>query len=224
METTLQRKDILNRYRHLREISARHHNAALDCVTRPAMLERAKHLGCTYGQTLVLESEEAMVLIFDLAVHTAKPGRSRAIDRYARAAALPRGTEEAFTLETMRAARFSIWRIERHHEVAGLIVRDMLRARDTWLVDEGLAASTEPGFAFAARLCCPDEFAMTCGVIVPVDEDLMAQVVSDGIGWLPHSDLDRLADDPRFATAIYRAALSEGVMDHVVFREPGIAA
>ena len=76
MERTLQRQDILTRYRHLREISTRHHNAALDCVARPAMLERAKHLGCTYGQTLVLESEEAMALIFDLAVHTAKPGRS----------------------------------------------------------------------------------------------------------------------------------------------------
>jgi hypothetical protein len=224
MDTTLQRKDILSRYRHLREISTRHHNAALDCVARPAMLERAKHLGCTYGQTLVLESEEAMLLIFDLAVHTAKPGRSRAIDRYARAAALPDGTDEAFTLETMRAARFSIWRIERHHEVAGLIVRDMIRAHDTWLVDEGLAASTRPGFAFAARLCCPDEFAMTCGVIVPIDKDLMAQVVSGGMAWLPHSDPDRLADDPRFATAIYRAAISEGVMDRVVFQEPGIAA
>ena len=117
MESTLQRQDILTRYRHLREISTRHHNAALDCVARPAMLERAKHLGCTYGQTLVLESEEAMALIFDLAVHTAKPGRSRAIDRYARAAALSDGADEASTLETLRAALFSIWRVERHHEV-----------------------------------------------------------------------------------------------------------
>jgi hypothetical protein len=65
---------------------------------------------------------------------------------------------------------------------------------------------------------------MTCGVIVPIDKDLMAQVVSGGMAWLPHSDPDRLADDPRFATAIYRAAISEGVMDRVVFQEPGIAA
>ena len=65
---------------------------------------------------------------------------------------------------------------------------------------------------------------MTCGVIVPVDEDLIAQVVSDGMAWLPHSDLDRLADGPRFATAIYRAAITQGVMDRVVFQEPGIAA
>src|ERR1700733_1598908 len=97
MESTLQRKDILHRYRHLREISTRHHNAALDCVARPAMRERAKHLGCLHGQTLVAPSEEAVRLMFDLAIHTAKPGRSRAIERYARAAALSPGTDEAFT-------------------------------------------------------------------------------------------------------------------------------
>jgi hypothetical protein len=224
MESILQRKDILKRYRHLREISTRHHNAALDYVARPAVQERAKQLGCLHGQTLIAESHEVMTLIFDLAVHTAKPGRSRAIDRYARAAALSPDADEAFTLEAMRAARFSIWRIERRHEEAGLIVRDKFRDRETWLVDEGLAASADPGFVFAARLFWPADFAMTCGVIVPVDEDLMTQVVSDGIAWLPHSDLDRLADDPRFATAIYRAAISEGIMDYVTFQQPGIAA
>ena len=49
-----------------------------------AILEQAKHLGLAYGQALVAESEEEMTLIFDLAIHTAKPGRSRAIDRYAK--------------------------------------------------------------------------------------------------------------------------------------------
>lgn len=108
-----------------------------------------------------------MTLIFDLAVHTAKPGRSRAIDRYARAAALSPGTDEARTLEAICAATFSIWRIDRHHEAAGLIVTDMLRETETWLVDEALTASGQPGLAFAGRLCRPAEFAMTCGIVGP---------------------------------------------------------
>jgi hypothetical protein len=224
MDTTLQRKDILNRYRHLREISTRHHNAALDCVARPAMLERAKHLGCTYGQTLVAESHEVTALIFDLAVHTAKPGRSRAIDRYARAAALSPDTDEARTLDAICAASFSIWRIDRRHEAAGLIVTDVLRKRNTWLVDEGLTASGQPGQAFAGRLCWPAEFAMTCGIVVPVYRDLIEQVVSGGAAWQQHADPEQLADDPRFATAIYREAISEGAIDHVVLQDPGIAA
>ena len=96
-EGIMQRNEILNRYRHLRAISTRHHGATLDRVARPAILERAKHLGLAYGQTLVAESEEAMTLIFDLAIHTAKSGRSRAIDRYAKAVALSLDPDEART-------------------------------------------------------------------------------------------------------------------------------
>jgi hypothetical protein len=127
----MQREEILDRYHHLRAISTRHHSAALDCLARSAILERAKHLGLVYGQALVAESEEEMTLIFDLAVHTAKPGRSRAIDRYAKAAALSSGCNEARTLGAICQARFSVWRIKRHHEVAGVIVTDVLRDSET---------------------------------------------------------------------------------------------
>jgi hypothetical protein len=98
----MQQREILDRYRNLRAISTHHHSAALDYLARPAILEHAKHLGLTYGQALFANSEEEMTLIFDLAIHTAKPGRSRAIDRYAKAAALSSGSNEAHTLEAMR--------------------------------------------------------------------------------------------------------------------------
>src|SRR5947199_6557066 len=97
--------DVMDRYRGLRAVSTHHHSAALDCLARPAVLEQAKHLGLAYGQTLVAESEEEMTLLFDLAIHTAKPGRSRAIDRYAKSVALQLAPEEALTLEAMRNAQ-----------------------------------------------------------------------------------------------------------------------
>ena len=65
---------------------------------------------------LVAESLDEMTLAFDLAIHTARPGHSRAIDRYARAAQLPPGSDEFVVLEAMRQARFSVWRVERRHE------------------------------------------------------------------------------------------------------------
>jgi hypothetical protein len=218
------REGILNRYRHLRAISTRHQSAALDCLTRPAILEQAKHLGLAYGQALIADSDEEMTLLFDLAVHTAKPGRSRAIDRYAKATVLPSGSDEAHTLEAMRQARFSIWRIERRHEIAGVIVADLLRDAETWLVDEGLALSAEPGMTLASRICWPADFAMTCGVIVPVDADLMADAVCNSMAWLRYVGPEQVADDPRFATAIYRSALDAGIMDNVVFREAAMAS
>jgi len=116
--------DVMDRYRGLRAVSTHHHSAALGCLARQAILEQAKHLGLAYGQTLVAESEEEMTLLFDLAIYTAKRGRSRAIDRYAKSVMLQPGSDEALTLDAMCQARFSLWRIERRHETAGVIVAD----------------------------------------------------------------------------------------------------
>jgi hypothetical protein len=80
-------------------------------------------------------------------------------------------------LEALRRARFSIWRIERYHEAAGLILTDLLTDSETWMVDEALTGSASLGSMFAARLCWPAEFAMTCGVIVPIDAELLEQVI-----------------------------------------------
>jgi len=57
-------------------------------------------------------------LVFDLLIHTAPKDRSRAIDRYARAARLAPETDEALVLEAMRRARFSIISSVRRHTVA----------------------------------------------------------------------------------------------------------
>ncbi len=137
--------EILDRYRCLRAISTHHHSGTLNCLARPAILEQAKHLGLAYGRTLVAESEEEMTLLFDLAIYTAKPGRSRAIDRYAKSAMVQPGSDEARTLEAMCQARFSLWRVERQHETAGVIVADLLRHSETWLLDQGLTLSAHPG-------------------------------------------------------------------------------
>jgi hypothetical protein len=220
----MQRQEVLDRYRHLRAISARYHNAALGRLARPTILEHAKHLGLAYGQALWAESDEEMALIFDLAIHTAKPGRTRAIDRYSKAEKPCTDPDEAHMLEAMRRARFSVWRTERRHEMTGVIVTDLLRDSETWLVDEGLTNTARPGLTFASRLCWPADFAITCGVVVPIDAELMEDILFDSAAWLRHAAFDKVADDPRFAKAIYRAALGAGIMEHVVFEEPAMSA
>src|SRR5437588_4024692 len=157
METALNREEVLARYRQLRAISSRHHNSALEFLSRQTLLEHARHLGLLFRGTLVAESDEEMTLIFDMALYTANRGRSRALDRYAKAGHAAPATDGGLMLEAMRCARFSVWRIERMHQAAGVIVLDTLRETESWLVDEGLEASAEEGMCFAARLCRPED-------------------------------------------------------------------
>ncbi len=84
----LSRAEVLSRYRQLREISKRHHSAVLDFLSKDAIISQARRLGLAQGETLLLDSVDDLNVVFDLAIYTAPKDRSRAIDRYARAARL----------------------------------------------------------------------------------------------------------------------------------------
>ena len=103
----MKRRDVLRRYRNLRAICTRHRTAAVKFLAQPAIMESARRLGLTAGHVLIADSTEELTLVFDLAIYTAKEGRTRAIDRYAKAAQLPAGSDEMRMLEAMCCARFS---------------------------------------------------------------------------------------------------------------------
>ena len=121
-------------------------------------------------------------------------------------------------LEAMRRARFSIIGILRRHDIAGLIVEDLFRGVEVWLVDEGLESSLPDGAALATRLCAPDGFAMTAGVLVPLDIELIEDAIAD-TPQLLRNRREELIDDRRFAEAIYRVALASGLMEQVAYQD-----
>ena len=214
----MSRDEVLTRYRRLRAISTRHHSEALRFVPRSTLLEQARRLGLTMGKTLVAESMAELTLAFDLCLYTAAPGRSRGIDRYARSAGAAPGSDEEVMLQAMRQARFSIWQVERLHETAGLLVQDLMREECIWLVDESLEQTAPAGLTLAMRVSTPDAFAMTSGVIVPVDTELIEQVFDDVLERV-RGEPDMIANDRRFATAIYGMAVRGGLMDQIGLAE-----
>jgi hypothetical protein len=213
------RGDVLARYRHLRRISKQHHAKVMDFVTPQAFLECARRIGLAQGKTLIVDEEEELFFANDLAIYTAPPGRSRAIDRYARSVPLAPGSDEARVLEAMCGARFTLVRIERRHEVAGLIVSDIAVGAELWLMDEGFEKSLPDRCMLATRLYKPDGFWVTAGVSVPLEEGL----VTDAFGEVPHLLRKQPAEavsDRRFAEALYRVALAGDVMERVAWQDP----
>ena len=158
-----------------------------------------------------------MTLVEDLATYLHRLGRSKPLDRYALAAQFTPGYDEAIVLEAMGHARFSLWRVERRHETAGLILRDLLRGGEIWLIDEAMEKNAPLGVEMAARLLRLEGFAMTARIIVPVAPDLIEQVF-DRAPALRRAQGGVLAQDPRFAIGIYRAAVATGAMDSVRFK------
>jgi hypothetical protein len=214
------RDDVLARYRELRQIGKQHHSGMLGYVSRDAPLQHARRLGLVTGRTILIGSEDDLALVFDLAIYTAPAGRSRAVDRYARAASFPKGSDEAVMLEAMRGARFAIMAVEDRHPVAGLLVTDLIRQVDLWLLDEGLGQSLPKDATFATRYFTLADYAMTAGVCVPLDWSLFDAAILT-VPQLGPMSLAEALEDRRFAEAIYRAALAEGIMEGVAYQEPG---
>jgi hypothetical protein len=213
------RGEVLARYRHLRETSKRHHAKTLDFLSQAAILHQARRLSLAAGKTLILGSMDELTLAFDLAIYTAPPGRTRAIDRFARSAQFALGSEEALVLEAMCNARFAVVRVQRRHQAAGLIVMDLFRKIELWLVDEGLEMSLPDGTVYATRYYTPDSFSMTAGVGMPVDLDLLRDALESVRPLLRKSDAEMI-EDRRFAEAIYRTAIAAGIMEGITYRDP----
>jgi hypothetical protein len=79
----------------------------------------------------------------------------------------------------MRRARFSSISSVRRHTVTCLIVKDLFRGFEFWLGDEGLESSLPDKAVLAPRLYTLEGFAMTAGVLVPLDIELIEYAIVD---------------------------------------------
>jgi hypothetical protein len=109
--------------------------------------------------------------------------------------------------------------VQRRHPSAGLIVTDLFRKIELWLMDEGLEASLPVGTTFATRYYAPDRFVMTAGVCMPVDAGLLMSVVESTPRLLRKSHTEAI-EDRRFAEAVYRAAIAEGITEGIPYQDP----
>lgn len=169
-----ERDRLYEAYAQFRRINTEHqtelaHQLLKDNVVQPI----ARRIGIMdeEGAVLVDDDEddtfEALAPAFDLAIYTSAPDGSHALHRYvAEKQELLTGKEKT-VLEAMERSRFSVYRVERKHEIAGTWLTDMLNGGEVWLMDKGLEANAKPGMVFGMRLFKPGEFWMTTGLAVP---------------------------------------------------------
>jgi hypothetical protein len=213
------RMEILDRYRKLRAISKAHNSGALKCTSRDALMEQARRLGMVRARTLLLNTEDEFTLVYDLVLYARQGDRKRPLDRYASSQRLSPDSDEARVLGAMLAARFALIRVERRHPKAGLIVTDLIRGNEFWLVDQSMEATAPVGFTMATRVYSPEDFHMAAGAFVPLHRALLTSALQRR-PLLTRMDSNEAIEDRRFAEAIYREAIEAGVMERVRFADP----
>ena len=213
------RAEIIDRYRRYRAISKRHNDGAFKCVSSESLNEQARRLGIAHGRRWILNTEDELAFVYDLALYACQGARKRPIDRYAASQRHSLNADEARVLDAMLAARFALIRVENRHPEAGLIVRDLMRKEELWLVDEGLESTAPKGFKMATRVYSPEDFYMAAGALVPMEGVLLMGALARR-PFLLRMNLDEALNDRRFAEAIYREAIETGATERVRFMDP----
>ncbi|MCB4823338.1 hypothetical protein [Roseicella aerolata] len=177
---------------------------AVRVTPREKVLEQMKRLGLSMDAEMGQVSEEELAYAFDLAIYTAPPGRSRAIDRVARQHARLPG-EGALVLNALTHSWLSIFRVLDRHPEEGLIAEDALLGGEVWLVDQNIAETAPPGTIFASRIGRVWGFCISCGVVATLDEDRLAGV--RGVLERGGVAAEELVADTRFATMMWQDGL-----------------
>ena len=95
-------------------------------------------------------------------------------------------------LRAVAASRLFICKVERHHEITDVILSDLIRGDEVWLVDEAFGCVAKPGWINAMRLLPVAEFMITGGTLVPMDDEALVADVTDRLTWVKGSDKDRM--------------------------------
>lgn len=210
----MDRIDIVQRYRQLRGIAGEIQTAALALVPDEALVEFGRRIGGVRKREFALDHDE-MMLVEDLAIHTARTGRSRAIDRYARAAKFPADSDQARTLEALCNARFTMFEINETDMPAGVMIRDLSGGRKLHLMDLGIAMSSKPEALFIGRLMEIEGFVMSCVTCLPMQEQLARAVIPRLRPRAMGGGIDEI-ENPRCAIAVYRAAIELSWMQRCI--------
>jgi hypothetical protein len=209
---------ILGRYRRYSDLRKEIQSAALENVSGSSFLAHAKRIGLSDGSVVFADDDSEMALVCDLALYTAQPGRTRAIERCARKRLKASQPDEAVVLQALLASRFSIFRVIGRCEPAGVLLEDLLRGGTIPLLDEGLEQSAKAGDVFAMRVATIEDFAINCGAVVPMNGGIFETIIEFLTGGVVEAERAALADHRRFAVTLYEVAIELGLMSSIVYR------
>lgn len=195
-----ERDRLYEAYAQFRRINTEHQTELAHGLLKDGIAQTiAKRIGIMDEDGAVLVDDdgddtfEALAPAFDLAIYASAPDGINMIRRYVQEKQGLLTEKEGRVLDAMAHAQFSVYRVERKHEIAGMWLADMLNGGEIWLMDKGLEANAKPGMVFGTRLFKPDDFWMTTGLAVPT-----GLTITDGEAYEGQTsafDTTKLAED-----------------------------
>lgn len=213
----------LRHHRRLRAILRHHQNAATTTVPRAAILKWAREFGIAEGDTLQLESNDELIILFDFLIyHHRRRGRTLA-QNYLAGLPPTQDPDETMIRQAMGSPTFSAFNVRAARPSVGVEVRDLVRGGTTFVVDEALSTSVRPNAFLALRLLPLPGYAMTSGAGFPLSRDVVGtikQLFLTALRGTEGTDLTHLSPEAEdeLATVITGAAFIDGTTAAIHFK------
>lgn len=170
-----ERQTILERYDNFRSASRELQTALAQAALAGGAMDIAKRLGLVEerdGKLSIGLSDLTPAL--DLALFEPGADGMNAVERHLAVAGKDMAPLERQVAEAMAQARFGVFTVVDHHPVAGLRLDEAGSGEAIWLVDRALEETATPGIRLALRIFRPEEFFMSTGLALLVNDQVLA--------------------------------------------------
>jgi hypothetical protein len=211
------------KYKRFRNIGRFLNSSLIQLVPRDALDVFGRRLGLIRGNSLVVEREDELAVLFDHIIHNYRRDGKNIVERYLDDTSPAEGSDEAMVLRAMIASTYSIFEIEEILPRKGAILNDIVRRDSHRLIDIGIGTTGAAGGFLAGRLIPLPEFCISSGTFIPLRKRFMEKKVlpllKQVTGKSCHSGgltLSRDAEET-LSTQIIRAALHAGALERTAY-------
>jgi hypothetical protein len=174
------RRKLLAEYDEIRAGVQRVLQLAQKSCTQADRARAAKRIGIGIGGIELDELPDVAVnMLTDVALFEPNQRGVRPFDRFLDDKGASLGPVDRVLADRVGEARFSIYRMIERHNVAGLLLSDLLAdGMPIWLMDRSLEKNPPEGIAFGIRTFNAGPFHAGFGIAVPIDDDTVGFSVS----------------------------------------------
>lgn len=210
----------LTEYRALRPTRLELNTRLVKELSGKTIRKGGRKLGLLDHGVLYFETEEESNVLMDFCINDCREVGRNAVDRLLGRPGV--GDAERKLLESMQRARFSLFRIRRAVPGVGVETTDLLQEQDVFILDLNFSHSAVPGLTLATRIVPVGDDYMTTGAALPVEPELLTDILAELAGWGGHGVFTRTASlSPReraeLTAIVLRTCLASGASHQVCY-------
>lgn len=212
---------VLQRYKLFRSVGIKLNGTLVKELPKAAIAESGKKLGILKRNTLLLETEDELSVLMDYCIYHYRRNGVNTVSRYLTLFPPAEDSLEMELLQAMRQAHYSLFQVKAANAGKGLMLWDMMRDNDIFLLDLNLSRTVQPGYLIAGHVLPMEGYYMSSGAILPITESLLKGEITRIIETFATEDGAPLSPgrEAAFAGQVIRAALREHVMQKVRFAD-----